>query len=495
MIRALLFVGFWGLLTANPLLMGAVTCPPLFSDNMVIQRGAPVKVWGTATPETTVTVEFAGSSRTTQSNAHGDWSLTMGPFSANTQPQTLSVIGENHLVFENVLVGEVWLCSGQSNMEKPLGEIKGQQPTVNHLEEIAAADYPQIRLFKVPRSGKGLENVAWEACSPESLENTTFSAVGYFFAQHLHQQLEVPVGVIDTSFGGTMIEAWMPEEAFAADPALSDLRQKPYFAWVDGVQAIELFSSMVQPLIPYAIKGFLWYQGESNLMAGDSTIYAKKQIALMTSWRNRWSLPHAPFLFVQLAPFNYSDWTKFPERQTSLAWPAFVEAQSSMAALPDCEMVVTTDLAGSAKDIHPTEKKPVGQRLAKLALLESYGHCQLIARSPRFFEATFGENGTVDLHFTDVGQGLLSTNEQPLSHFQIAGEEGNFVPALATILDRDTVRVSAQNVPDPKAVRFAWDETAQPNLANSARLPAIPFRTDDWPIQTIRPKSTTKSAN
>jgi sialate O-acetylesterase len=172
-----------------------------------------------------------------------------------------------------------------------------------------------------------------------------------------------------------------------------------------------------------------------------------------------------------------------------------VEAQSAMAALPDCEMVVTTDLAGSAKDIHPTEKKPVGQRLANLALLESYGHCQLIARSPRFFEATFGENGTVDLHFTYVGQGLLSTDEQPLSHFQIAGEEGNFVPALATILDRDTVRVSAKNVPDPKAVRFAWDETAQPNLANSARLPAIPFRTDDWPIQTIRPKSKDKSAD
>lgn len=462
-----------------------VRCPPIFSDHMVLQRNLPLPIWGTAEPAEEITVTFGNQSRTTIADPLGKWDVLIGPLEANPQPQKLIVMGKNTLTFENVLVGEVWLCSGQSNMEKPLGKIKGQRPTDNYKEELQNANYPHLRLFKVPRNGKELESIVWQACSPQVLEESQFSAVGYFFGADLLNELDLPIGIIDSSFGGTMIEAWMPKQAFTDHHKLAPLLHEPYFAWVDGVQATELFQSMIEPIIPFALRGFLWYQGESNLMAGDSHVYADKQIALMKAWRTLWNRTDAPFYFVQLAPFNYSEWKKFPKRQTPLAWPAFAEVQMRITLEPHTGIVITTDLAGDATDIHPTQKKPIGLRLANLALAQDYGQCTRIAQSPAFTELV-KLNKRIRLSFANTGTGLQSRDGEPLTHFQIAGANGHFRPAKAMIISNDTVEVWSEEVSKPIAARFAWDEQAMPNLINSAGLPAAPFRTDRWPVQIIR---------
>lgn len=463
-----------------------LACPEIFGDHMVLQHGQPVAIWGLADPGEAVTVAFGGHERSVQADASGQWKAWLPPMEPSREARSLLVRGRTTLVFEDVLVGEVWLCSGQSNMEKPLGEMKGQSPTQDHLAEIKAADHPLIRLYQQPRYGPRGQPVPWRVCSPESLEVSNFSAVGYFFGRELQAALDVPVGLIHASFGGSMIEAWMPPEAFASRPSLAGFRDRRYFAWVEGVQATELYTSMIEPLRPYALRGFLWYQGEANLMDGDSSLYADKQRALMDTWRRAWNRPEAPFLFVQLAPFNYSEWTKFPQRQTHLALPAFREAQAEVARTPFAGMVATTDLAGNATDIHPIRKREVGQRLAWLALRQVHGRCTVPVPSPEWIGGEPLGDGRLRIRFSNAGTGLLSRDGQPLTHFQVAGESGHFYPASAEISGPDSVTVQAATVPHPVAVRFAWDERANPNLVNSDGLPALPFRTDSWPVQVIR---------
>jgi sialate O-acetylesterase len=478
---SLLLAGLFHAIPAS--LPAAVRCPPLFGDHMVLQRDQPLPVWGEAAPGETVTVTFAGQTRTTAANPAGHWRVTLDPLPASAEPRSLQIQGSNTLAFADVLVGEVWFCSGQSNMEKYFGPRQGQQPVDNHELEVAAAHIPQLRLFQVPHAPMPPEGPAllhWLPCTPEALQQSGFSAVAYFFGQQVQRTIGVPVGLIHSSFGGTRIEAWLPPEAFAGPP-LRDLPDQPYFAWIQGVQRTELYQSMVAPYAPFALRGFLWYQGETNLMAGNVADYAAKQTALIAGWRRAWGRPEAPFYGVLIAPMDYSQWEKFPVTATAL--PAFWAEQIKAFSAPHTGLVVTTDLVADTHDIHPTNKRDIGLRLARLALAETYGRADIPSRGPTFAGMKISGH-RIELTF-DHAEGLRSRDGQALTGFIISGENQTFRPAQARIEDGKVI-VSHERVEKPVAVRFAWHETANPNLINGAGLPAVPFRTDDWPIQYLR---------
>lgn len=456
-----------------------ISLPAIFGDHMVLQRDRPIPIWGQAEPGEEVAVEFSEHRYHTVANASGNWRVNLPPLPASAEPRALTVRGKNTLTFSDVLVGEVWFLSGQSNMEKPLGPRSGQKPTDNYEEELTRADCPTLRLFQVPQHAKPKPNdgtMAWVASSGETLMKTRFSAAGYYFGRELQRELGVPVGLIHSSFGGTRIEAWMPLEAFDS-AALRDLPNQKYQAWVKGVQATELYQSMVTPFVPFALRGFLWYQGEANVMNAEHLLYAKKMRALIAAWRKAWGDPDAPFYFAQIAPFFYSGQKNWEKQLTPLALPAIWEAQQRVLDVPQTGIVVTSDLAGSGRDIHPTNKRDVGLRFARLALTGE--------QAPRFASAET-RAGKVTVSFGSAS-GLQSSNGQPPAGFEVAGADQVFHPADA-VIDGTKVVVSSPNVPNPVAVRFAFTELAMPNLVNAAGLPALPFRTDDWPLTLEAPK-------
>ncbi|HEX7632597.1 MAG TPA: sialate O-acetylesterase [Lacunisphaera sp.] len=469
-----------------------VSCPAIFGDHMILQREQPVPVWGQADAGEQISVEFAGQSARTTAGADGKWRVNLTPLKANTEAQVLTIHGKNTLTFADVLVGEVWFCSGQSNMEKPLGPRSGQKPTDNYEEELKRADCPTLRLFQVPQYAKPKKDdgsMVWFASNGDALMKSKFSAAAYYFGRELQRELGVPVGLIHSSFGGTRIEAWMPREAFDT-LGLEDLPGKPYQAWVKGVQATELYQSMVAPFVPYALRGFLWYQGEANVMNAEHFIYATKMRALIATWRKAWENPDAPFYFAQIAPFFYSGQKKWEKQLTPLALPALWEAQQSVLEVPHTGIVPTSDLAGNGRDIHPTNKRDVGLRFARLALSDTY-HFKLLAQPPRL--TVVREAGKIVGQIVDNAQGLRTSDGQAPSQFEVAGEDRIFHPAQARITG-GSIEVICPEVPQPWAVRFAWDELAMPNLINEAGLPALPFRTDDWPLVLEVPKAAKEPA-
>ncbi len=468
-----------------------VSCPPIFGDHMVLQRDRAVPVWGKAAAGEAVTVEFAGQTKAAVASAEGVWRISLDPLPASAEPRTLTVRGANTLAFTDVLVGEVWFCSGQSNMEKPLGPRSGQKPTDGYEEELTRADCPTLRLFQVPQHGQAKANdgsLAWVTSSGEALTKTKFSAAAYYFGRELQRELGVPVGLIHSSFGGTRIEAWMPPAAFAADPALRDLPAQKYQAWVKGVQATELYQSMVTPFVPFALRGFLWYQGEANVMNAEGGIYATKLHALISSWRTAWEDQRAPFYVAQLAPFFYSGQKNWEKQLTPVALPAIWEAQQRACTdLPFTGIIPTSDLAGNGRDIHPTNKRDVGLRYARLALGETYGLAGYAQQAPQSRRIDFTKPSAVEITFLRDGPGLHTADNLPPTHFEVAGEARVFHPASAR-LEGEKVIVSSPTVSRPVALRFAWNELAMPNLVNAAGLPALPFRTDDWPLVRETPK-------
>lgn len=465
----------------------AVRCPRLFDDHMVLQREKAVPLWGTASPGETVTVSFAGQTKSAKAGEDGRWRLSLDPLPASAEPRTLAVQGENRLEFADVLVGEVWFCSGQSNMEKPLGPRVRQQPTDDYELELEASRYPLLRLFHVPRTDLKQDKpgaLHWLRCDPEALRSTEFSAAAYYFGRQLSQVLGVPVGLIHSSFGGTRIEAWLPVEGYA-DPALRGLEKEKYQAWVPGVQPTELFASMVEPYAPYGVRGFLWYQGETNCMLPDP-LYAKKQAALIAQWRRVWEAPEAPFFGVLLAPYEYS---KRPQAAvTSEALPAFWEEQAKALSAPHTGYVVTNDLVSDLRDIHPTAKREVGHRLARLALADVYGRGDIPARGPRFVSLK-AVAGALELAF-EHAEGLRTRDGLAPDNFSVAGEDRVFRAADAKI-EEGRVVLRSPAVPKPVAARFGWSEDARPNLVNQSGLPAEPFRTDDWALVLTRPTPAT----
>lgn len=461
-----------------------VTLPRVFTDHMVLQRGQPVSIWGTATAGEAVTVRFATDTQSTVADSSGAWSVRLRPLTASIEGRELVVSASNTITLSDVLVGEVWLCSGQSNMEKQIGNRSGQRPCDNHEAEIAAANYPLIRIYQFPRNGKPAEGDAtlrWLPCSPDTVARTNFSAAAYYFGRELQRELKVPVGLIHSSVGGTRIEAWTPPEAYAATPSLADVATEPGNA---KTRIGGLYASMIRPLVPYTLRGWLWYQGESNLMTRDFASYTDKMQALVGAWRGAWAQPDAPFYFVQLAPYTYSA-RKQPEPLSTEALPLFWEAQTAAATrIHNSGSVVITDTVANVGDIHPTNKRDVGERLARLALARTYGRADVVSSGPVLRSAT-PRGGELVLRF-DHAKGLASRDGQPLNSFTVAGEDRVFSTATARI-EGEQVIVSSASVSAPVAVRLAFHERANSNLVNAAGLPAHPSRSDSWAIDPTRP--------
>lgn len=462
----------------------ALPMPAVFGDNMVLQQKQRVPIWGWSKSGTDVTVKFAGQVKRARAGSDGRWEVRLNSLKASSRPADLVIEAGETRTFTNVLVGEVWLCSGQSNMEKPIGKQSGQKPCLNAEQELAASDFPQIRLFKVEKllaaePQKDFKAASgWWLCNSNSLEAIKFSAAGYFFGREIHNRLKVPVGLVESSWGGTRIEPWTPPAGFNMVRSLADLAA-PLSTTnkLSSTTRTAIYNAMIAPLVHFAMRGALWYQGESNCMGKepDGPIYTDKMEALVRGWRKVWDEGDFPFYYVQIAPFKY--FTGKTQRVPHAdALPEFWEAQTRALRIPNTGMIVITDLVDDLKDIHPRNKQDVGKRLAFLALNKTYGQKNVVCSGPVFKKMKIKGNQAI-LSFTDTAGGLVSKDGQPLTWFTIAGADKKFVAAEA-VMANGTVVVSSPDVAQPMAVRFAWSENAQPNLGNRAGLPAVPFRTD-----------------
>lgn len=483
--------------------------PKIFGNNMVLQRDQLVPIWGKAAPGEEVIIRFAKQEKRTKADSEGNWKISLDPLSTSPVAQELVITASNTIHLTNILVGEVWFCSGQSNMEyaagkpfpgvwnpnaspTPTSESSPQpEPTMSAqaAKEMAEANYPNIRLFKVEKVIQPVDVIStgWNECHGEALER--FSAVGYYFAKELYGKLGVPVGVIEAAWGGSRIEPWTPAEAYLGLKSFEkEEAQSPLE--IDGVRPGRNFDAMVRPLAPFGLRGFLWYQGESNIIeCNDGLRYADKMQALISGWRAVWNQQNLPFYYVQIAPYEYTR-RKDKLTHTKEALPELWEAQARALQIPDTGMIPTTDLADNLRNIHPKNKREVGTRLANLALTMTYHQKGLTYSGPTFQKTEIKDNRII-LHFNHVANGLKSRDGKPLTGFEIAGSEGNFIPAAATISD-DTVIVSSPDVSAPIAARFAWSETSQPNLVNTEGWPAYPFQTNG---PTWTPSPSTNSAN
>lgn len=451
---------FLAIALAGAAATAAVEPNNLFTDGAVLQRDAAVPVWGTARPGEAITVRFAGQDLSTKAEKDGRWMVRLQPMKASAEPARLTIVGDYTIEIKDVLVGEVWLASGQSNMQWPVKASADPEST------ISGARDNLLRLYTVPRRGADQPETdpqaRWEPASPETVAD--FSAVAYSFARDLRKALNVPVGIIGTNYGGTPAEAWTSREVLEADPEL-----KPILEITNkGPQTpTVLYNAMIAPLVPSAIRGAIWYQGESN--AGNPKQYARLFPAMIKNWRDAFGQGDFPFLFVQLAPFMAK--TDDPVQE---GWAGLREAQLlTLTASPRTGMAVITDL-GDEKDIHPKQKAPVGSRLALAARKLAYGE-DVVFSGPVFKEMKVEGNRAV-LSFDHVGGGL-EAKDGPLTGFAIAGPDGKFVKAQAEIRG-DTVVVSSPEVSEPKAVRYGWANFPVVNLANKEGLPATPFRTD-----------------
>lgn len=438
----------------------------IFSDNAVLQRGMSLPVWGSADNGEKVTVKFAGQELSTTAK-DGKWMVRLAPVQAGG-PYKMIISGTNTVELSNILVGEVWVCSGQSNMQFTLSRA------INSTEAIAAATDSHIRLYTVPlrTSYTPVDNIqaSWQVCSPETVAN--FSAVGYFFGRDLRKALNVPIGLINTSWGGTFAEAWTSLEGFKALPEYSSWIADEYAAKVnDGPNRPSvLYNAMVNPLVPYAIKGAIWYQGEAN--SNKAYKYRTLFPTMIKSWRDAWGEGNFPFLFVQLAPYM-----KIQSKPQESHWAELREAQLFTAnACPNTAMAVITDV-GNPDDIHPTQKEPVGARLAIAARKIAYGE-NIVFSGPIYKGMKVCKN-SIKLYFNHVGGGLVAKGGE-LTGFTIAGKDRKFVNATAKIVDDNKVIVSSPAVTQPVAVRYGWAHCPVVNLWNKEDLPASPFRTDDF---------------
>jgi sialate O-acetylesterase len=473
LITAILFVFCYFTVNAG------ITLPRIFSNNMILQRESPVPVWGKASPKEKIKVTFNGQVKKTVANDSGLWKVELDPMPALKVPSKLIIEGKQTIILENILVGEVWLCSGQSNMEYPVDRsLKKYAGPVNG-EDVASAALknpsdPNVRLFLVDKKQNVSDVVSrnqWQASNDSSLKPVT--AAGYFFIKEIQKALDVPVGIISTSWGGSRIEPWTPEESYKKSTLFKPDSTTDF--QIDGSKVGNMWNSMVAPIVPFAIKGFLWYQGESNCMINDGMKYADKFELMVNSWRAAWNNNKLPFYFVQISPYYYTKRKdKKPHTPETLA--EFWEAQTQTLNIPCTGMIVTTDLVDDLSNIHPSYKWEVGRRLSLLALYNDYGKKNLVISGP-VYKSMKKEGNKIILTFDNTGSGLKSRDGQPLKWFTIAGDDNTFVPANAEIVG-NTVIVSADGVANPTNVRFAWDETAMPNLMNAEGLPAIPFRTN-----------------
>lgn len=449
-----------------------VRLPKIFGDQMVLQQEAPVRIFGFADAGEAVSVELGGQTATAKAGDNGRWRVNLPAMKADGKSHTLTVKGNNTIQLKGVLLGEVWICSGQSNMEWPVTK------SLNPKEEIAAAKYPNIRLFNVqghisrPTPQDDVPG-SWQACTPQSIPG--FSAVGYFFGRHLHKQLDVPIGLIGSNWGGTRIEPWTPPVGFQMVPELKD------FGLKNG--ATKIYNGMIHGLAPLSVRGAIWYQGESN--GGEGESYYHKTQALIGGWRKVFENDKLAFHFVQLANFQKPN----DNPAGGNGWSKLREAQRKSLTIPHTGMAVIIDI-GAANNIHPKNKQDVGLRLAYGVLNQTYGKTDVVASGP-LYKGIKIESGKARIAFDRVGSGLIvgrkeglqSTQEVAdgkLARFAIAGVDKKWYWAEAKI-DGDTVVVSSKDVPKPVAVRYGYSmNPTGANLYNKEGLPASPFRTDNW---------------
>ena len=466
-------------LCAGPCLAD-VRLPKILGSNMVLQRNSEVKIWGWADAgeEVRISCDWMDKQATVNADADGNWQVRISTGEAG-KPHTMTIAGKNSITLEKILFGEVWIGSGQSNMEMPLMKVSGAYTGIkNAAKEVAQAGHSEIRLFQVGnfsskeplddvQSGISMYGVPmasckWQACTPETIP--TFASTAYFFARELHAKLKVPVGVIDASWGGTSAETWTPASGLKELGFTAELEQAAKLSQkADQKIPTRLYNGMIHPLRNFKIKGVVWYQGEGN--AGRADKYHKLFSTMIAGWRESFGYEF-PFYFVQISPFNY--------RNLNAAY--LREAQLETMSLPKTGMAVTMDI-GNLTDIHPKNKQEVGRRLALWALVNDYGR-NVVCSGPIYKESVFGD-GKARLKFDHVGSGLATRDDKAPSFFEIAGPDKVFFPATADI-DGAELIVSSGKVTEPKAVRYAFTSQAMPNLMNKEGLPASSFRTDSW---------------
>jgi sialate O-acetylesterase len=480
---------------------------PLFGDHAVLQRDRPLPVWGLADPGESIAVTFRGRTERALAGPDGRWMIHFKPFAASSEPADLvAASGGSTATARDVLVGDVWLASGQSNMEWPVSGVR------QAAEEMAAANFPLIRHLKIERTVELAPAAAaptggWRTASPQSVGD--FSAVGYFFAREIRRKFGVPLGIVNSTWGGTPVESWMSDAArrstsladkldarwrqamsewppervarYPSDMATWEQAEANAKAtgtpnplvWPQPPAANDspalpggLYNAMIAPLLPTALRGILWYQGEGNVERHEE--YAELFTALICSWRKAWAREDLPFYFVQLA--NYRD----TNAAMGPSWPLLREAQAQALTLPATGMAVTIDI-GQAEDIHPTNKQDVGRRLALIAEAGTYGK-PVDCSGPVFAGAT-PEGSALRVRFNHAGSHLVAEG-QHVQSLELAGADRIFHAATGAI-EGDTLLVSSPAVPNPIAVRYAWADAPIANLYNPVKLPAVPFRSDN----------------
>lgn len=446
-----------------------VRLPAVISDHMVLQQNTEVKLWGWCEPgeKISIKVGWDTTTYTTLGNGNARWTINVKTFAAGG-PYSINIKGYNSIKIEDVMLGEVWMCSGQSNME-----MHYNWGLKKYTADVNAANNKDIRFFHIPKltaqHPQEDTKAKWVVCTPETVKN--FSLVGYFFGKELNENLKVPVGLINASWGGTPAEAWTPYEIVENDATLKTatnaLGQSNGWPITPGFA----YNAMIYPVTNYNIAGVIWYQGETNV--GTAKTYHSLFTNMIGSWRKAWQ-KEMPFYYVQIAPFSgYGD---------GIASALLREAQTKSLSYPKTGMVVTTDLVDDIKDIHPQMKKEVGLRLAAYALAETYGKITRAYKSPQFKNMKVDEaNATVA--FDNAENGLVTKSGMP-TEFYVAGSDKKFFPARVKI-DKQSVIVSSDSVKNPVAVRFGFSNAAMPNLFSRNGLPVVPFRTDDWDVPTV----------
>jgi len=494
----------------NPV-QAEIKLPAIIGDHMVLQQGQKNPLWGWADPGEKLTVSVDGQSHSTTADDKGKWKVTLDPLKVGG-PYEITIKGKEAVTLKDVLSGEVWICSGQSNMAWTVGASNDADL------EIMTANYPQIRLISVPQVGtqepQDNFNGQWEACTPQTVAG--FSGVGYFFGRQLYQTLNVPIGLIDNAWGGSAAEAWVNRKRLEEEPAFQGLMERweqtektydpekvaanynkqldQWKAAVDKAKAAgkpapqrpraprdpltgnsrpaNIYNGVLYPTIGYGIKGVIWYQGESN--AGRAYQYRKLFPFMIQNWRDEWKQGDFPFYWVQLADFR----SEKPEPADS-DWAELREAQTmTMDALPNTGEAVILNL-GEAVDIHPKNKQDVANRLARWALAKDYG-VKIVHQSPRYKSMEVKGNKAI-LTFDHVGGGLDLFDVNTPIGFTIAGEDKQFVNASAKIIGTNKIEVWSDAVAKPASVRYGWADNPICNVQNKEGLPLTPFRTDDWP--------------
>jgi len=504
----------------SPICFAVVKLPAIISDNMVMQQDSKVRIWGWADADEKVAVSILKQKKTVIAGKDGKWQVILSPMKF-TSPTEMTIQGKNTIVIHNTIAGEVWLASGQSNMHWPLSA------SLNGEQEVREANYSDIRYFSVPPLPADLPvddcNGRWVVCRPDTAGG--FSAVAYFFGRYLYKELGRPVGMIGAPYGGSFIEAWMSDESLKTTCDYSAIMarykqdaeklkqftqkfQEETEQWKKDVQIAKqngqpvppepqmpdtaiaiprncpsrLFNAMINPLVPYTIKGAIWYQGESNTLAGRSAQYSRLFPAMLNDWRTRWGYDF-PFYSVQLTSFAQNYWQ--PDDSNNPDWAELRDVQLKMATLKNSGMAVTVD-TGESNNIHPLNKQDVGKRLALIALAKTYNK-SLMYSGPVYDSMNINGNKII-LAFKDVDKGLAMKGEK-LEEFVICGNDLKFVTARAVIIDRNHIEAYSEKIEKPVAVRYGWRRCPiNCNLYNSAGLPASPFRTDNQPYLSDKNK-------